>query len=159
MGKDLKCYQNVTEIPAVDVAIIAISAIYTLETVSVLSQQKNTKGFIIFSAGFSEKDENGRLFRDSDLGMYSEKSIGEFEKQGKIYLTKNGKKRLIRYLDEENGEVLAMLQQKFYEKNCSFVICNLTKEVEKLLNYRPIRKFNYNNPIEVLNNKCVALMG
>jgi IS30 family transposase len=33
------------------------------------------------------------------------------------------------------------------------------KEVEKLLNYRPIRKFNYNNPIEVLNNKCVALMG
>jgi IS30 family transposase len=33
------------------------------------------------------------------------------------------------------------------------------KEVEKLLNYRPIRKFNYNNPIEVLNNKFVALMG
>ena len=32
------------------------------------------------------------------------------------------------------------------------------KEVELLLNYRPIRKFNYNNPIEVLNNKCVALM-
>tara|TARA_R110002050_G_scaffold50037_10_gene115870 strand:+ start:331 stop:450 length:120 start_codon:yes stop_codon:yes gene_type:complete len=33
------------------------------------------------------------------------------------------------------------------------------KEVERLLNYRPIRKFNYNNPIEVLNNKVVALMG
>ena len=33
------------------------------------------------------------------------------------------------------------------------------KEVERLLNYRPIRKFNYNNPIEVLRNKCVALMG
>ena len=32
------------------------------------------------------------------------------------------------------------------------------KEVERLLNYRPIRKFNYNNPIEVLNNKVVALM-
>jgi acetyltransferase len=45
----------------VDVAIIAISAKFTLETVSVLSQQKNTKGFIIFSAGFSEKDGNGRL--------------------------------------------------------------------------------------------------
>jgi len=28
------------------------------------------------------------------------------------------------------------------------------KEVERLLNYRPIRKFNYNNPIEVLKNKC-----
>ena len=33
------------------------------------------------------------------------------------------------------------------------------KEVERLLNYKPIRKFNYNNPIEVLNNKVVALMG
>ena len=32
------------------------------------------------------------------------------------------------------------------------------KEVERLLNYRPIRKFNYNNPIEVLKSKCVALM-
>jgi len=33
------------------------------------------------------------------------------------------------------------------------------KEVERLLNYRPIRKFNYNNPIETLKNKTVALMG
>jgi len=33
------------------------------------------------------------------------------------------------------------------------------KEVEKLLNYRPIRKFNYLNPIEKLKNECVALMG
>ncbi|SFH92854.1 IS30 family transposase [Halpernia frigidisoli] len=33
------------------------------------------------------------------------------------------------------------------------------KEVEKLLNYRPIRKFNYKNPIEVLHNKIVALIG
>lgn len=32
------------------------------------------------------------------------------------------------------------------------------KEVERLLNYRPIRKFNYHNPIEVLKNKCFALM-
>jgi IS30 family transposase len=33
------------------------------------------------------------------------------------------------------------------------------KEVERLLNYRPIRKFNYHNPIEELKNKCFALMG
>jgi IS30 family transposase len=36
---------------------------------------------------------------------------------------------------------------------------NRIKEVEKLLNYRPIRKFNYINPIEKLRNECVALMG
>lgn len=55
------CYQHVSEIPNVDVAIIAISAKFTLETVQILAQQKNTKGFIIFSAGFSEKDEEGKL--------------------------------------------------------------------------------------------------
>ena len=51
-------------------------------------------------------DENGRLFRDCDLGDYSEKSISEFEKQGKIYITKSGKKRLKRFLEEEKGESL-----------------------------------------------------
>jgi acyl-CoA synthetase (NDP forming) len=56
----LKCYQHINEIPTVDVAIIAISAKFTLETVKILAQQKNTKGFIIFSAGFSEKDEEGK---------------------------------------------------------------------------------------------------
>ena len=33
------------------------------------------------------------------------------------------------------------------------------KELEKLINYRPIRKFNYNDPIETLKNKTVALIG
>lgn len=51
-------------------------------------------------------DENGRLYRDCDLGDYSNESIAEFEKQGKIYITSSGKKRLIRYLDEERGESL-----------------------------------------------------
>ena len=52
------------------------------------------------------RDQNGRLFRDCDLGDYSEKSISAFEKQGKIYITKSGKKRLKRFLDEEKGESL-----------------------------------------------------
>ena len=36
---------------------------------------------------------------------------------------------------------------------------NRVKEVEIPINYRPIGKFNYNNPIETLINKTVALMG
>jgi len=56
----IKCYQNITEIPTVDLAIIAIAAKFTLETIKVLTQKKQTKGFIIFSAGYSEKDEEGR---------------------------------------------------------------------------------------------------
>ena len=51
-------------------------------------------------------DANGRLYRDSDLGDYSEDSIAAFEAQGRIYLTSNGNKRLIRYLDEEKGEAV-----------------------------------------------------
>jgi acetyltransferase len=55
----VKCYQHIKEIPNVDLAIIAIAAKFTLETIKILTQQKNTKGFIIFSAGFSEKDKDG----------------------------------------------------------------------------------------------------
>jgi acyl-CoA synthetase (NDP forming) len=55
----VKSYNNVNDVPKVDLAIVAIAAKYVLETISILTQQKETKGFIIFSAGFSEKDENG----------------------------------------------------------------------------------------------------
>ena len=64
----VKCYQNVTEIPSVDLAIIAIAAKFTLETVQILTQQKNTKGFIIFSAGFGEKDEEGKKLENQIIG-------------------------------------------------------------------------------------------
>ncbi len=53
----VKSYKDINELPEVDLAIIAISAKFVVETVRVLTQQKNTKGFIVFSAGFSEKDE------------------------------------------------------------------------------------------------------
>ncbi|GGK56745.1 MULTISPECIES: acetate--CoA ligase family protein [Flavobacteriaceae] len=56
----VKCYQNIKDIPAVDLAIIAIAAKFTLETIKILVKEKNTKGFIIFSAGFSEKDTEGK---------------------------------------------------------------------------------------------------
>lgn len=36
-------------------------------------------------------------------------------------------------LDESGCEILANLQQEFYEKDCSFVICELKKEVEEKL--------------------------
>ena len=51
-------------------------------------------------------DENGKLFRDCDLGDYSDTSIEEFERQGKIYITSSGNKRLKRFLEEEKGESL-----------------------------------------------------
>lgn len=62
-------------------------------------------------------DLSGRLFRDCDLGDYSEESIQEFEKQGRIYVTSSGKKRLIRYLDEEKGEALGDIWTDISEVN------------------------------------------
>lgn len=52
-------YKDVRELPQVDLAIIAIPARFIFEAVKVLTEEKGTKGFIIFSAGFSEKDAEG----------------------------------------------------------------------------------------------------
>lgn len=55
----IKSFQNIQDIPNVDLAIIAIAARFIPEAIKVLAEKKNTKGYIIFSAGFSEKDEEG----------------------------------------------------------------------------------------------------
>jgi len=55
----IKCFQNLDNLPDADVAIIAIAARFCVATVKQLTEEKNTKGFIIFSAGFSEQDQEG----------------------------------------------------------------------------------------------------
>ncbi len=73
--QNIRSYQNIEEIPKVDLAIIAIAARFIPETVKVLTEQKNTKGFIIFSAGFSEKDEEGKRL-ENEITAIIEKSDG-----------------------------------------------------------------------------------
>ena len=58
-AQGITCYQNLDNLPNVDVAIIAIAARFCVPTVKQLTEEKNTKGFIIFSAGFSEQDAAG----------------------------------------------------------------------------------------------------
>ena len=55
----LKVYHSVDELPNVDLAIMAIAAKYIPDTTKTLTEQKQTKGFIILSAGFSEENEEG----------------------------------------------------------------------------------------------------
>ncbi len=55
----VKCYKSPEELPDVELAIIAISAQYVPETVDLLTKYKNTKAFIILSAGFSEVHDSG----------------------------------------------------------------------------------------------------
>jgi len=53
-------HKSVEEIPATDLAILAIPAQHCLTTIKTLAHQKNTKAFIIISAGFSEVTEDGQ---------------------------------------------------------------------------------------------------
>jgi IS30 family transposase len=88
----------------------------------------------------------------------------EFAQHAKIAKDINAKTYFTRpYTSQDKGTVENRIGviRRFFPKKTDLreVSTKRVKEVEKLLNYRPIRKFNYNNPIEVLNNKCVALMG
>lgn len=56
----VKSYRDVRDIPPVDLAILAIASKYCFEVVDILVKDKNTKAFIIISAGFSEASEDGR---------------------------------------------------------------------------------------------------
>ena len=47
----IKAYRDVKDLPEVDCAILAIAAKFCPSTVEVLAKQKNTKAFIILSAG------------------------------------------------------------------------------------------------------------
>jgi len=55
----IKSFQNPKDLPDVDLAILAIAAKFCTDTVKLLTEEKNTRAFIILSAGFSEENEEG----------------------------------------------------------------------------------------------------
>lgn len=57
----IKTFHDVKEIPETDLAIIAIAAKYCPEVVEILAKKKNTRAFIILSAGFSEENKEGAV--------------------------------------------------------------------------------------------------
>ncbi len=60
----IKSYSDPKDLPETDMAIIAIAAKYTPETVDFLAKHKNTKAFIVLSAGFSEESVEGKKLED-----------------------------------------------------------------------------------------------
>ena len=93
---------------------------------------------------------------ESENGLRHRQYKPSFKSKGKTYFTRP-------YTSQDKGTVenrIGVIRRFFRKKIDLREVSNKRiKEVEKILNCRPIRKFNYNNPIEVLNNKCVALMG
>ena len=55
----IKSYRDLNDIPETDLAILAISATLCLSAVEILVRDKNTRAFIIISAGFSEAGSEG----------------------------------------------------------------------------------------------------
>lgn len=65
----IRSFRNPADLPNVELAIIAIAAKYTYDTVKLLTEEKGTKAFIIISAGFSEESEEGKALEDKIVGQ------------------------------------------------------------------------------------------
>jgi len=68
------CFAQVEDCPQVDCAILAVAAKFCPHVVNVLTNQKETRGFIILSAGFSEENEEGKQLEKQIVEMIN--SVG-----------------------------------------------------------------------------------
>jgi acetyltransferase len=55
----IRSCRDLNELPQTDLAILAVAAAHCPAAVELLARQKGTRAFIILSAGFSERDEEG----------------------------------------------------------------------------------------------------
>ena len=53
-------FTDVSDLPDIDLAILAIPARFCLDAVTELAEEHDTKAFIIISAGFGEQDAKGK---------------------------------------------------------------------------------------------------
>lgn len=59
------CFKDASSLPKIDLAIIAIPANDIEAIVRLLLQEKDTKAFIIYAAGFAELNDSGRLLQEN----------------------------------------------------------------------------------------------
>ncbi len=60
----IRSFKNPSELPDVDLAVIAIAARFVPDTVELLARHKNTRAFIVLSAGFSEESDQGAVLEN-----------------------------------------------------------------------------------------------
>lgn len=65
-------FATVKDLPPCDLAVIAIAARFVPETVETLIKEKQTRAFIILSAGFSEESEEGRKLEQQVVEMINQ---------------------------------------------------------------------------------------
>ncbi len=72
MVQDIPCFENCSLLPQVDLAIIAVAAKFVEETIRILAHEKGCRGFILFSAGFSEIGEAGKALEQKCVAIVNE---------------------------------------------------------------------------------------
>ncbi len=65
----IKSFNDINQLPDVDLAIIAIAAKFCIQTVKILAETKKTKAFIIISAGFSEIGNDGKKIENEVVSI------------------------------------------------------------------------------------------
>ncbi|MDR1407690.1 MAG: acetate--CoA ligase family protein [Tannerella sp.] len=68
----LRCYKHVRDIPSADLAIISLPVASCLEAVTILAREKQVKAFIMFTAGFGETSEEGRILEHQIVQVATE---------------------------------------------------------------------------------------
>ena len=68
----IQSYPNAMSLPPVELAILAIPAYACPSVVDILAQDKQTKAFIILSAGFSETSQEGTLLEQEIVEILGE---------------------------------------------------------------------------------------
>jgi acyl-CoA synthetase (NDP forming) len=68
----VKTFRSVSDLPVVELAILAIPAKSCPEAVSVLTKEKNTKAFIIISGGFSEIGSEGEALEKEIVDLINQ---------------------------------------------------------------------------------------
>jgi len=70
--QNIKSFKTVEELPETDLAVLAIPAKFCLAAIKTLAHTKNTKAFIIISAGFSEVTEDGNELEQEIVKVITE---------------------------------------------------------------------------------------
>lgn len=105
----IKSYRIPEDLPPTDLAIFAIAAKYTPDLVEFLAQNKNTRAFIILSAGFSEESTEGKLLED--------RVVASVDKVGGSLIGPN----CVGIITPQHHSVFTLPIPKLDKKGCDFI--------------------------------------
>ena len=70
----VKSYRLIQQVPETDLAFLVIPAKFCAATVEILAREKNTRAFVVISAGFSEESDEGRAMEEELVAIVNKYS-------------------------------------------------------------------------------------